>query len=123
MTPQVLSSGTLTGDDIVNPAGESLGTLKELMFDLSTGEVAYAVMTRGGIAGMGAKLFAVPWQLMNVDGENKRLVIDVDEEILDNSPGFDPDNWPSFSDVEWLEGVHRHFGTDPYWVDSPTPLT
>ena len=123
MTPQVLSSGTLTGDDIVNPAGESLGTLKELMFDLSTGEVAYAVMTRGGIAGMGAKLFAVPWQLMNVDGENKRLVIDVDEEILDNSPGFDPDNWPSFSDVEWLEGVHRHFGTDPYWDDSPTPLT
>ena len=107
----------------MNTDGEKLGTLKEIMFDLSSGEVAYAVLARGGMAGMGSKLFAVPWQLISVDGDNKRLVVDVVEDVLDNSPGFDSDNWPRFSDIEWLEGLHRHFGVDPYWNDDSPPLT
>lgn len=120
--PAVLSSSTLNGDKIVSPEGEDLGTLKDIMIDTSYSEVAYAVMSRGGIVGMGEKLFAVPWGLLTVDGENKRLVLDADPEVLDNSPGFDSDNWPQFSDVEWGAGIHEHYGVDPYWDQDP-PLT
>lgn len=119
MKPQVLSSGTLTGDEIVDDEGEKLGTLKDLMLELTSGQIAYAVLARGGIAGMGEKLFAVPWQLVTVDGENERLVAAIDAETLDNSPGFDPDNWPSFSDTTWQEGLHRHYGIEPSWVSPP----
>jgi sporulation protein YlmC with PRC-barrel domain len=121
MTPTVLSSSTLTGDKIVNLNDEDLGTLKEIMIDVASGDVAYGVLSRGGLAGMGEKLFAVPWRLLTVDGEKKRLILNVDEAILEDSPGFDPDNWPTF-DLEWQEGLHRHFGVDPYWEPTP-PLT
>lgn len=115
MTPDILSSSTLTGDPVVNMAGEKIATLKELMIDLPTGSVAYAVISTGGLAGVGEKLFAVPWQLMAVDGDNKRLVIDLDEKALEDSPGFDPDDWPSFADLTWHEGIHRHYGVEPFW--------
>lgn len=115
MTPDVLSASTMTGDPVVNLEGERLGTVKELMIDLPTGLVAYAVLARGGISGMGEKLFAVPWQLFTVDGDNKRLVLDLSEEAVEDSPGFDPDSWPTLSDIGWHEGIHRHYDVEPFW--------
>lgn len=113
MTPAILSSSTLSGDPIVDPEGNKLGTLKEIMLDITKGTVAYAVLTRGGFGGMGEKLFAVPWRMIQVDGDEKRLIVDVDPEVLDDSPGFDPDNWPSFNDEAWQADVDRHFGLVP----------
>lgn len=113
MTPVILSSSTLTGDQVVDREGQKLGTLKDMMLDVSEGKVAYAVLARGGFGGMGEKLFAVPWRMLEVDGENKRLLLDVAPEVLDDSPGFDPDNWPSFTDEAWQSEVDRHFGLVP----------
>lgn len=113
MTLSMLSSSTLTGDDVVDTAGEKLGTLKDIMIDIRGGTVAYAVLARGGFGGMGVKLFAVPWRMLQVDGDNHRLVLDVDPEVLEDSPGFDPDNWPSFTDEEWRRDVDSHFGLVP----------
>lgn len=113
MTPSILSSSTLLGDPIVDAEGNKLGTLKEIMLNIAQGTVAYAVLARGGFGGVGEKLFAVPWRMLAVDGDNKRVVLDVDPEVLDDSPGFDPDNWPSFTDEAWQADVDRHFGLVP----------
>jgi sporulation protein YlmC with PRC-barrel domain len=91
-SPVVLSSSTLQGDTIVTPDGDKLGTLKEIMLDLNTGSVAYAVLAKGGVMGVGERLFAVPWRLLSVDTDEKRLVLDVDPDILENSTGFDADD-------------------------------
>lgn len=115
MTPMVLSASTLEGDDVVNPGGEKLGKLKEVMIDITTGNVGYAVLSRGGVMGMGEKLFAIPWSIMTVDGESEQIVLDVTEDFLDAAPGFDPDHWPEFSSPEWGEDIHRHYGIEPYW--------
>lgn len=117
MKTTVLSSSSLAGDDVVNPTGDKLGSLKEIMIDIARGDVAYAVISRGGLAGIGQKLFAVPWQMFVVDLEEHELVLDVAEDFLDNSPGFDPDNWPSFSDDEWRARVHEYYGLGGYPED------
>ncbi len=122
-TPAVLSASTLEGDKVVTPDGDDVGKVKEIMLDVVTGGIAYAVIARGGALGIGEKLFAVPWRLIAVDGDNEQLVLDVDPEVLDNSPGFDPDNWPQFSDRSWGEEIHRYYDISPYWEDPVPPLT
>ena len=117
-TGTVLSAGTLKGDAVVNSAGDKLGTLKEVMIDFDRGTVAYGVLSRGGVAGIGEKLFAVPWALFSVDTDEKELVLEFEEERLENSPGFDPDNWPTFSDEAWGLELHEHYGVDPYWAST-----
>ena len=60
----LLSASTLQGTNVTNPSGEGLGDIKDLMIDVSTGRVAYAVVEFGGLLGIGSKLFAVPMQAM-----------------------------------------------------------
>ena len=115
MNPLVLSSSTLAGDSVVNRDEDKLGHLKDLMIDVNHGRIAYGVLARGGVAGLGEKLFAVPWALFDVDTEGHRLVLDLSEEVLDNSPGFDKDNWPTFSERDWAAELHDHYGLSPYW--------
>ncbi len=113
--PHVLSASTLTGDKVKNPAGEELGTLKELMIDLDSGRIAYAVLSFGGVLGMGDKLFAIPWEGFSVDTDNKCLILNVDKKLLKNAEGFDKDNWPDFADPTWHESTHEYYGFTPAW--------
>lgn len=53
---------TLNGNDVYNPRGEKLGSIKELMLDIDNGKVCYAVLSFGGFLSLGEKLFAVPWR-------------------------------------------------------------
>lgn len=103
MATPTLSSNTLIGDPIKNPAGEQLGTVKEVMFDLEKGRIAYIVMASGGFLGMGDSYFAVPWSMVNVDTDDKAVVVDVGKETIENAPGFDKDDWPNSDEVSRLE--------------------
>src|SRR5579871_1199358 len=93
--PKYLSASTLTGDSVKNLQGEALGDLKDIMIDTSTGSIAYGVLSFGGILGMGEKLFAVPWSAIQVDGQNKQLLLNVAKDRLKDAPGFDKDHWPN----------------------------
>ncbi|MCK9984207.1 MAG: hypothetical protein AzoDbin1_00679 [Azoarcus sp.] len=113
--PAMMSAGTLTGDDVYNPQGEDLGEIKEIMLDMRSGRVAYAVLSFGGFLGMGEKLFAVPWGALKLDAANKRFVLNVEKERLETAPGFDKDHWPDMADQTWGRDIHTYYGTTPYW--------
>lgn len=115
--PTVLSASTMIGDDVKNPTGEDLGKIEEIMIDVNTGRVAYAVLSFGGFLGIGDKLFAVPWGAMMLDAEEEVFVLDVDEETLENAPGFDKDNWPKTTgdDDTWMVTVYEYYDRTPYW--------
>lgn len=118
--PALMGADTLIGDSVVNGAEENLGDIKEIMIDMHTGQVAYAVLAFGGFLGMGEKLFAVPWQALHLDTLNKRFVLNIDEERLKNAPGFNPDAWPDMNDIAWAKQIHTFYGTDPSRAGCPT---
>lgn len=108
--PRFLSASTLSGDAIKNPQGDSLGDLKDIMIDVTSGKVAYGVLSFGGIMGMGDKLFAVPWDALSLDADKKCLTLNVDKDRLKDAPGFDKDHWPNFADpafADQLRGYYR----------------
>jgi surface antigen len=97
-----------------------LGKVTELMIDLPTGRVAYAVLSFGGILRMGNKLFAVPWNALTLDEDEKRFILNVDKARLENAPGFDKDNWPDMADQTWGSSIYDYYGTQPYWQEDTT---
>ena len=112
---RVLSSSTLTGDRVRNTTGEDLGKLEEIMIDVVSGRVAYAVLSFGGFLGMGNKLFAVPWRALSLNESDHEFVLDVDRETLENAPGFDRDNWPDMTDPTWESQILTHYGYTGDW--------
>ena len=112
---RVLTASTLAGDSVRNSAGEDLGKIDELMIDIPSGKVAYAVLSSGGFLGMGDKLFAIPWSALTVDEDAKCFVLEVDKQKLWDAPGFDKDNWPDMADTTWGTQISTYYGTAPYW--------
>ncbi len=112
--PRLMGANTLDGNDVYNKANEDLGDIKEIMLDVPSGKIAYAVLSFGGFMGMGDKLFAVPWSALQLDTDNKRFVLDMDKETLKNAPGFDKDDWPDMADAAFAKRVHSYYGVTPY---------
>lgn len=114
--PEVMAADTLEGDRVVSPTGEDLGKIRDIMIDVPTGRVAYAVMSSGGVMGLGDKLFAVPWDAFVLDADNHQFVLDVDKDRLKNAPGFDKGHWPTKPDARFAQSVYEYFDTPPYWM-------
>jgi sporulation protein YlmC with PRC-barrel domain len=120
-TPTLLSTSTLKGTSVENPEGENLGKIEELMVDLINGRIAYAVLSFGGILGIGDKRFAIPWDALYVDTKKEVIVLDIEKQTLENAPAlenapsFDKDDWPDTSNDAWLVDVYNYYGYRPYW--------
>ena len=116
---RVMSAGTLAGDRVRNQAGEDLGKIEEIMLDVPTGRIAYAVLSFGGVLGMGNKLFAVPWQALTLNERDHEFILNVNKQQLENAPGFDKDNWPDMADPNFSDQIHQYYGTKAYGEDEP----
>jgi sporulation protein YlmC with PRC-barrel domain len=108
--PALMGAETLIGNGVHNTTDEKLGTIKELMIEMATGKISYAVLAYGGFLGMGDRLFAVPWQALQLDTQNKRFTLNASKDKLKNAPGFDKDHWPSMADTSWANDVCTFYG-------------
>ncbi len=104
-----LSAKSLIGDKVVNRKGDKLGSVEEIMIDVHTGTVSYAVLSFGGFLGLGDKLFALPWRSIAVDEVNQTVVVDMSKEQLENAPGFDKSHWPDFASPEHREVIDSYY--------------
>ena len=114
--PAVMGAKTLTGDKVFDADGGQLGTIEEIMLDTRAGRIAYAVMSFGGFLGMGDKLFAVPWDALELDTEHKGFVLRVEKDRLESAPGFDKNHWPAMADPTWAYAIHEYYESKPYWA-------
>lgn len=106
----VLSASSLDGDDVKNPQGEDLGSIKDIMIDTRDNSVAYYVLSFGGFMGMGDKYFALPPESITLDKENKCFILNADKERLKNAEGFDKDNWPNMADPSFRDSLYSYYG-------------
>ena len=100
-------SGDLIGLAVRNKAGEDIGRVNDLVVDLKSGDVRYIALNHGGVAGIGGKMFAVPWQAMTFrmgepnKADSRFFVFDVTKDQLDRAKGFDTSHWPNVADPQW----------------------
>jgi sporulation protein YlmC with PRC-barrel domain len=119
-----VSAMRMLNQEVLNIDGEHIGEIRELMIDLNAGRVAYAVLSfGGGFVGVGNKLFAVPWSRLNLLGPDssheghldRKFMLAVTKEELENAPGFDKDHWPDMNDLAWLQYLYSYYDCVPYW--------
>jgi len=108
-----LGASTLTGDRVRNSAGDDFGKIEEIVIDLASGCVAYAVLSFGGFLGIGDKLFAVPWPAITIDQSAHEFVLDVPPGVLEGAPGFDKSHWPDVADPDYGRQINQHQWADP----------
>lgn len=110
---------SIIGSKVVNSARQDLGKIEDLVIDCRTNRLAYAILSFGGLLGVGDKHFAIPWEALSYDATEEYAVLNIDRSSLEHSPGFDRDNWPDMANAQWARQVHAACGRDPN--DRPQP--
>jgi sporulation protein YlmC with PRC-barrel domain len=76
----------LIGASVKNPQGESLGKIDELLIDPQEARIKAAVVSVGGLLGIGAKSVAIPWSKFTLGAERDTVVVAMGKEELEQAP-------------------------------------
>lgn len=109
---QDMRASKIIGMRVVNPQGEHLGKIDDMVVDVNNERVHYAVLASGGALGMGEKLYAYPISQLQPATQGDRLVLNVDKDRLKATPGFDHKNWPDFNTGSYRGDVDRNFAAN-----------
>ena len=108
---KVLTATSIIGDKIENLEGEQLDKIKDLMVDLQGGCITYVVVEYGGCLEIGEKLFALPFNAIQLDQAKKRFLLDIDRDLLEKAPGFDKNHWPATNSHEYFQEAGSYWGS------------
>ena len=106
---KVVKASEVTGVDVQNLTGESLGKINEIVIDKAHGKVSYLVLNFGGILGFGNKFFAIPWNMFTYNEQDDCFILNLDKERLKDAPGFDKDNWPNFTSPNIATSIDQFY--------------
>jgi sporulation protein YlmC with PRC-barrel domain len=112
---KLMSAEHIQGARVLNAQGADLGKIDDVLIDTFAGQVVYAILSHGGIIGIGHKLFAVPWDVLAYSAEHDAYLLDIAEEKLKNAPGFDAANPQDMADPRWAKPVHDYYGSKASW--------
>jgi len=104
---KVNKASSLIGMDVRNPQNEKLGDIKDLVVDLHTGKIGYAVLSVGGFLGIGDKYVAVPPNAFSVAPDERNLILNADKAKVQSAPGFAKSDWPALNSSSWT--THETF--------------
>lgn len=108
-TNRLIASNKVEGTAVYNRQGEKLGSVENFMVDKRSGHAEYAVLSFGGLFGVGQDHYPLPWDVLTYDTEKGGYVVDLDKTVLEKAPRYRDDEQPSY-DREYGRSVYDYYG-------------
>ena len=120
MLGQVERAEKVLGKRVDGSDGEKLGKIDDLVVDLQSGRILYAIVGSGGVLGAGEKKRAVPPELFTGSGESFRL--NVDKQKFNSAPEYtrEIDKALKEGQSDFAKGAYTYFGQSPWWEGGTT---
>ena len=78
----LIASDRIEGTLVRRHNGEKIGRIERLMIDKASGTIAYAVMSFGGLFGLGDNHYQIPWSLLKYNRSLDAYESDIPDEQL-----------------------------------------
>ena len=114
-THALIPSDRVEGTDVRRLSGEKIGRIERLMIDKTSGNVAYAVLSFGGLLGFGKKHLPVPWTTLKYDPSQSAYTVPLSDEDLAKAPSYAADKEFDWGDRSEEIKVHDYYKARPYW--------
>lgn len=130
---QVERANKLIGREIIGSDNQKLGKLDNLVVDLESGHILYAVIGSGGVGAIGEKKFAVApgvftepqaaSESKNPFSKGPDLQANIDKAKLNGAPQFtkDIDKDTELSKADFVNQVYQYFGENAWWQGASAP--
>jgi sporulation protein YlmC with PRC-barrel domain len=117
----------LNGSQVNSPAGQRIGTVRDVIIDPSSGRVDFALLSFDATGAetvitnqtLSGKLVPVPWSLLKNSvassqyansPEQPTFTLNVDPNKLNSAPTFNSTDW---GESEWRQRVYSYYGVTP----------
>ena len=104
------------GMEVKNLQNVGLGKVKELAVDLESGRIVAAILSTGGVLGIGNKHVAVPSRALQWNADGKSLLLNSDKERLKAAPDIDLSKWSDAWQEPRVIEMYRTYGEEPYFT-------
>ena len=108
-TNRLIASDKVEGTAVYNRQGEKLGSVENFMVDKRSGKAEYAVLSFGGLFGLGHEHYPLPWDVLTYDTDKGGYVVDLDKAVLEKAPRYRADEQPGY-DLDYGRSVYGYYG-------------
>jgi sporulation protein YlmC with PRC-barrel domain len=119
--------------EVHNQANEKIASVTDLILS-PDGKVRYAVLSVGGVVGIGAKYTAIPWEKLDIRHVDNKWAVNLplSKEVLEHAPLIESDNYRELTNAQWVSRVREYFATQlgpasakdtDRKTDTPEPMT
>lgn len=114
-SPALRTASEVIGMDVKNASNQDLGDLHDLVVDLKSGRLIYAILASGGVLGVNADLIAVPPRQFRFAADEKALVLNTTKEKLDQAPRITREQLSKLDDPAWASQVYGYYNETVFW--------
>ena len=109
-TTGLIGSDKVEGTYVYDAKGEHIGSIERVMIDKRSGHVAYAVLSFGGLLGIGTDYYPLPWAALSYDTSLGGYRTTITEQQFKGAPKYQGDTW-DWEDYERRRNVRDYYNT------------
>ena len=102
----LVTASRVRGAVVYNAEGNSIGHVHDLSIEKGTGRVRHALVSFGGLLGIGDRYHAIDWSAMHYDSAMDGYIIPLDREDVEAMPSYTHDELVVFGHAEPLFAHH-----------------
>lgn len=102
----------MTVEDVNN---QNIGKISNVVVDMPSGRLLYAVFSPAYSLNLGNSLYAMPSDAFTLSSDQKHLVTNIDRQKLAAAPHFQKNQWPSLSDPTFASQVYQYYGKQAWF--------
>jgi sporulation protein YlmC with PRC-barrel domain len=102
----------IQGTPVKAADGQKTGTIQDLVVAMDSGNIAYTIVSYGGVFGLGQRFAAVPQDAITLEPALKVARIDASRETL-RANSFTPGQWPALANPTYSQQLARAFNVEP----------
>lgn len=110
-----IAASRVMGTSVYNTAGESIGSIEDVMLDKTSNSIMFAVIGFGGFLGIGEKYHAVPWSVLDYDVDKGGYVVPFTREQLEAAPAYSVNDLAGSDGRRVRDASYDYYNVDPYW--------